>query len=202
MPINAVCKENLAGLVLAGGQGSRMGYVNKGLVAFHSGYLIDNIIALFKAECDYVALSANQDLEQYKQYHIDTWPDQTAFQHCGPLAGVMSCVPHFPEHIEYIQVAPCDSPFLNASVIHTLSDALNKLNTNAVYVKTQSQIYPVIFQFKRTALPMLNAYLSHPGKYSIRKWLALIDAHAVEFKDEALFSNINDIDTLKQFTAH
>ena len=190
--------HNLGALILAGGLGQRMGCQNKGLVAFGQLNLIDPVLNVLKQHCDYVAISANQDVAQYQAKHVEVWADVAPWLGFGPLAGVCSCEAHFPEHVEYIQVVPCDSPFIDQQVIEKLSQQLQQSDTLAVYAQTATQIYPVIFQFKRTAIMHLKEYLHTSNKRSIRQWLQEVGAEAVNFPDDAVFINMNDLQTLNQ----
>ncbi len=191
--------SQLGALILAGGLGSRMGYQNKGLITFGKSHLIDPILSLLKQHCAYVAISANQDLEQYRDKNVDVWSDRLPWKGLGPLAGVNSSVPYFPQNIQYIQVVPCDSPFINANVIQKLFATLKSSDALAVYAQTSSQIYPVIFQFKRTGLIQLSEYLAVSNTHSIRRWLSEIGAIAVHFEDDDIFINMNDMQTLNQY---
>lgn len=190
---------HLGALILAGGLGSRMGYQNKGLVQFGDIHLIDPILSVLQQHCAYIAISANQDVEQYLHKNVDVLKDQNPWIGKGPLAGVMSSVPYFPNHIEYIQVVPCDSPFINSNVVTTLTEKIKLTKTMAVYACTSSQIYPVIFQFKRAALLQLFKYLMVSNKHSIRGWLKEIGAIAVHFEDDSTFINMNDMNTLNKY---
>lgn len=193
---------HVGGLILAGGQGSRMGYLNKGLVQFKQQSLVDYLLNVLNYCTDYVAISANRDLADYRQRQVDVFCDQPRWQNCGPLAGVISSATQFPEYIQYIQVVPCDTPFLDSTVILHLSQVLQRHHSlNAVYARTPSQIHPVIMQFHRRVLPQLEQYLQQEGKHSIRKWLHSINAQAVDFEDEKKFINMNDLNSLKQFDA-
>ena len=87
---------HLGGLVLAGGLGSRMGHVNKGLQPWFTGRLIMPALEVLQQQFSYVAISANQDLEQYQALGVNVWPDALQWQGCGPLAGVISSVSTFP----------------------------------------------------------------------------------------------------------
>ena len=191
--------SQLGALILAGGLGSRMGYQNKGLIKFGKYHLIDPVLNILKQHCAYVAISANQDIEQYSNKNVDVWADQIPWKGLGPLAGVNSSVPFFPENIQYIQVVPCDSPFINSNVIQKLFEKLKTSDALAVYAQTSSQIYPVIFQFKRAALIQLSEYLMASNKHSIRRWLSEIGAIAVNFEDDDIFINMNDMQTLNQY---
>lgn len=192
---------SLGGLVLAGGLGSRMGYKNKGLMPFGDQYLIDPVIHVLKKQCDYVAISANQDIEQYQQKGLDVWSDHEPWLGLGPLGGVYSSASQFPADIDTIQVVPCDSPFISEQVIVKLSQQLNLKFAKAVYAKSVNQIYPVIFQFKRQDLGELKQYLVSQSKHSIRQWLHHMQAVAIDFEDDSQFININDFQTLQHYLA-
>lgn len=190
--------HQLGGLVLAGGRGSRMGHVNKGLQPWFAGTLITPAVKLLQQQCAYVAISANQDLEQYAALYVDVnvYADASPWKGCGPLAGIISSVTHFPDNIQSIQILPCDTPLLSTEVITKMSIALQGSTSLAVYAQTRNQIHPVVCQFKRAALGNLAEYLKQTDKHSIRRWLMNIEANAVWFDDESQFANINDRATL------
>lgn len=191
--------SRLGTLILAGGLGQRMGSKNKGLIPFGQTDLIDPVLQAAQQCCAYVAISANQDIEMYRQKQVDVWNDVAPWSGCGPLAGVCSSEQYFPESIEYIQVVPCDSPFISTQVIQALSKHLQNTANTAVYVQTATQIYPVIFQFKRSEISRLKQYLMASNKHSIRKWLDEVNAKPVEFEDDSLFVNMNDMSTLTRY---
>ena len=187
----------LGGLILAGGQGSRMGYVNKGLQPWFTGRLIHPALQVLQQECAHVAISANHDVPLYQTMGVEVWPDALQWVGCGPLAGVISSVAQFPKYIETIQILPCDVPLLSTRVVKRLNEVLQGSIAPAVYAQTRSQTHPVICQLRRDALVNLAAFLQQAGKHSIRRWLLQMGAEAVWFEDESEFANINDMATLK-----
>ena len=187
----------LGGLILAGGQGSRMGYVNKGLQPWFTGRLIHPALNVLQQECAHVAISANHDVPLYQAMGVEVWSDAPQWVGCGPLAGVISSVAQFPKHIETIQILPCDAPLLSTRVVKRLNEVLQDSTAPAVYAQTRSQTHPVICQLRRDALVNLAAFLQQAGKHSIRRWLLQMGAEAVWFEDESEFANVNDVATLK-----
>ena len=187
----------LGGLILAGGQGSRMGYVNKGLQPWFTGRLIHPALQVLQQECAHVAISANHDVPLYQTMGVEVWPDALQWVGCGPLAGVISSVAQFPKYIETIQILPCDVPLLSTRVVKRLNEVLQGSIAPAVYAQTRSQTHPVICQLRRDALVNLAAFLQQAGKHSIRRWLLQMGAEAVWFEDESEFANVNDVATLK-----
>ena len=187
----------LGGLILAGGQGSRMGYVNKGLQPWFTGRLIHPALQVLQQECAHVAISANHDVPLYQTMGVEVWPDALQWVGCGPLAGVISSVAQFPKYIETIQILPCDVPLLSTRVVKRLNEVLQGSIAPAVYAQTRSQTHPVICQLRRDALVNLAAFLQQAGKHSLRRWLLQMGAEAVWFEDESEFANVNDVATLK-----
>ena len=187
----------LGGLILAGGQGSRMGYVNKGLQPWFTGRLIHPALQVLQQECAHVAISANHDVPLYQTMGVEVWPDALQWVGCGPLAGVISSVAQFPKYIETIQILPCDVPLLSTRVVKRLNEVLQGSIAPAVYAQTRSQTHPVICQLRRDARVNLAAFLQQAGKHSIRRWLLQMGAEAVWFEDESEFANVNDVATLK-----
>lgn len=193
--------KNLAGLVLAGGEGRRMGYQNKGLLQFGHQKLINPAINVLKQACEYTAISANQNIEEYQAFALNIFQDISPWLKCGPLGGVCSSVSMFPKKMDFIQVFPCDSPFLEVQVVERLHQQLLDSRDLACYAATESQIHPVIFQFKYEALENLKLFLKNNQKKSIRQWLKTIQATPVYFLNETLFTNVNDLESLQQHSS-
>lgn len=108
---------NITGLVLAGGQGSRMGGRDKGLVSYRGKALVDHVIERVAPQVDELLISANRNLDDYAQrgYRVltDTLPDFP-----GPLAGVLAGL-QASSH-EWVLVVPCDMPHLPGNLVERL----------------------------------------------------------------------------------
>ena len=82
-------------LILAGGQGSRMGGVDKGLVQWHNKALIDHVIEKIRPQVSHIAISANRNLESYAQRSAHVFSDARQWQHYGPLAALCTAANDF-----------------------------------------------------------------------------------------------------------
>ena len=109
MQNDRIKKEDITGLVLAGGKGSRMGGVDKGLVAFEDMPLVEHVIGILKPQCRTLVVSANRNEDVYAKYGYPVVTDDDK-NFSGPLAGIAAAL----EIVKtpYMVVAPCDSPFL------------------------------------------------------------------------------------------
>lgn len=187
----------VAGLILAGGNARRMGGVEKGLVQLHGQPLIQYVIDRLSPHVDWMAVSANRHLEQYAVFNLPVFSDAMQWQDMGPLSGLVSLIEKLPAHIERIQLAPCDTPFLPTDLVIRLTQTLdNKPDCQAVYPVSSSGHHPSLMQVRREALSSLPEYLESGGR-KLRVWLESCQAQPVFFDCDPAFINVNDSETLK-----
>ena len=181
----------VAGIVLAGGLGRRMGSVDKGLQPLHGKPMIEHVLARLVPQVDEVVINANQNLERYGAFGHRVVSDAIG-GFAGPLAGLhagLQAVSH-----PLAATAPCDSPFLPTDLVARLSQAL-KDNDLAV-AKTGDQAHPVFALVRRAVLPNLEAFLQGGGR-KIDAWYSSLEVVEVSFDDEAdAFRNINTLEEL------
>ncbi|WP_434778214.1 molybdenum cofactor guanylyltransferase MobA [Neisseria sp. Ec49-e6-T10] len=191
-------KDTIGTLILSGGLGSRMNYQNKGLTLLQGEPLIAHVLAKVKPYSTYIAISANQDINQYQQFGFPIFSDDLTWAKQGPLAGIQSSIKHFPDELKTIVVVPCDTPFLPENLIPKLHQALyTQDETCFAYAKTEQMIHPSIFLFKKSVYNSLYDHLCS-GQRSLKSWLHSKPYTAVFFENEAEFMNINHNKTLAQ----
>ena len=83
--------SNLTAIILAGGHGSRMGGLDKGLVPFNNNPLVSYAInAVVPHVCE-VMISANRSVSQYQQFGYKVIKDEITGG-LGPLAVIYTCM--------------------------------------------------------------------------------------------------------------
>src|SRR4030095_14202184 len=82
-------KGDITGLVLAGGRGSRMGGVDKGLQAHLGMPLAMHALLRLSPQVGGVMINANRNLAAYESMGAPVWPD-TLSDYPGPLAGFLT----------------------------------------------------------------------------------------------------------------
>lgn len=184
--------EKISGIVLAGGQGRRMGGVDKGLQMLGGTAMIGHVIARLAPQVDEIVINANQNLESYAKFGYTVAADLTG-GFAGPLAGLQAGL-HAAKYA-LVVTAPCDSPFLPLDLVARLRAALG---TNDLAVaKTGAQPHPVFAMVRRSRLDHLTAYLAGGGR-KIDAWYASLKVIEVAFDDESeAFSNINTREELR-----
>lgn len=186
-------KESITGLVLAGGQGRRMGGVDKGLVLLRGRPLVEHVIERLRPQVSTLLINANQNSERYAAYgHPVVADDLAGF--AGPLAGLQAGLTRASTPL--LVTAPCDSPFLPADLVQRLRSGLETAHAQLAVARTGDQPHPVFALCRREVLPGLTAFLAAGGR-KIDAWYAGLEVVEVAFDDEAeAFSNINTLEEL------
>jgi len=184
--------NEVSGIVLAGGQGRRMGGVDKGLQVLRGKPMVAWVLERLAPQVDEILVNANQNLEAYARFGYRVVPDAVG-GFAGPLAGLhagLSAATH-----PLAVTVPCDSPFLPLDLVARLRRALGA-NDLAV-AKTGEQPHPVFSLVRRAVLGHLAEFLAGGGR-KIDAWYASLKVVEVPFDDEAdAFRNINTIAELK-----
>jgi molybdopterin-guanine dinucleotide biosynthesis protein A len=178
----------VTGLILAGGKGSRMGGVDKGLQAFRGKRLVDHVYERFAPQVGGIIINANQNHEEYKTFGVRVVSDAIG-GYAGPLAGLHAglSVSKRP----FLASVPCDSPFLAADLIERLYQRIDETGAELAVAKTSEQPHPVFSLMRRGVLDHLTDFLKNGGR-KIDAWYATLNVVEVAFDDEPeAFSNIN-----------
>ncbi len=178
----------VTGVVLAGGQGSRMGGVDKGLQPFRGRPMVAHVIERFAPQVDELLINANRNLEEYARFGHRVIADEIA-GFAGPLAGFERGLAHAKGAL--VVTTPCDSPFLPKDLVARLRAALESQEAQLAVAKTGDQAHPVFSLMRRDVHASLAAFLAG-GQRKIDKWYAALRVVEVPFDDEAgAFLNIN-----------
>lgn len=184
---------SVTGIVLAGGRGSRMGGVDKGLQALRGRPMIEWVLERLAPQVTEIVVNANQNLEKYQSYGQRVVPDEIA-GFAGPLAGLHAGLKAAAHPL--VITVPCDSPFLPSDLVSRLQKSLGK--NHLAVAKTGDQPHPVFALMKREVRESLEAFLAAGGR-KIDAWYAALKVVEVSFDDEAdAFRNINTIEELRR----
>jgi molybdenum cofactor guanylyltransferase len=132
-----VTTANLTGLVLAGGRGTRMGGVDKGLQLLHGEPLAAHVLKRLAAQTGPLLISANRHAEVYAglgaPFGAAVVADTLA-GFPGPLAGLLAGLRA--AGTEFVLSAPCDSPGLPADLAARLALAFDSDEVDIATVTT------------------------------------------------------------------
>ena len=183
-----IAHGDVTGIVLAGGQGRRMGGVDKGLVLLAGKPMIAHVLARLVPQVGAVLINANQNLERYRAFGHPVIPDAIG-GFAGPLAGLHAGMARAGG--AFVVTVPCDSPFLPLDLVARLRAGLDNERAQLAVARTFDQPHPVFALARRDLLPNLAAFLDGGGR-KIDAWYAALRVVEVAFDDEeAAFRNIN-----------
>lgn len=93
----------LTGAILSGGQATRMGGLDKGLVTLGKIPLYQHVLQRLQPQVSGVIISANRNIEEYQKSGYPVLSDSiSGFK--GPLAGILTVLEHSPT--EWVLFAP------------------------------------------------------------------------------------------------
>jgi molybdopterin molybdotransferase len=197
-----IVKEEITGLILAGGRGTRMGRVDKGLMPFRGSTLVRHVLQRLGQQVGPLLVNANQNLPAYRGLGAPVLADELAgFE--GPLAGLQTGLRHCAT--AYLASTPCDSPLLPTDMVARLAAALVAEGADVAIAVTDEtdpggqpyrQRHPVFSLMKTAVLGQLDAYL-HEGGRRMDGWYGPLKVAEVLFEDGAGFRNINTLDQLR-----
>jgi molybdenum cofactor guanylyltransferase len=194
----AIQPEQITGLVLAGGRGSRMGGVDKGLQNHRGVSLALHTLLRLQLQVGPVMINANRNLGAYEAMGVPVWPDGM-LDYPGPLAGLLTGL----ERCEtpYLVSVPCDTPDFPADLVARLAQALVAQDADIAMAATsedgQLRTQPVFCLLKCSLVDSLAAYL-HAGERKIDRWTAQHRCVPVPFDDQAAFFNAHTLAELQQ----
>src|ERR1700679_3295306 len=114
-------QNEITGLILAGGRGSRMGGIDKGL-QWHLGVpLARHALERLRPQVAALMLNANRNLAAYQAMGVPVWQDETP-DFPGPLAGMLAGLEHC--DTPYLVTVPCDSPNFPTDLVARLAQGL------------------------------------------------------------------------------
>lgn len=172
-----ISTQDITGLVLAGGRGSRMGGVDKGLQNFNGSPLALHAVLRLGMQVGEVMVNANRNLAAYESFGIPVWPDADS-SYAGPLAGFLTGL----ERCEtpYLMTVPCDTPLFPLDLAERLSQAMDKEDAEIAMVSapeaddagdTALRPQPVFCLMHTALLESLTRFVGQGGR-KIDAWTA------------------------------
>ena len=183
----------VAGLIIAGGKSSRMGQP-KHSVQFSGKYLINHVFDRLKNQVDRVFININDDNNNIDLGTKIIKDKTNAYQ--GPLAGLQAGLGQIDS--QWLQIAPCDTPFLPLNLTKTLFATLKKSDKLIIVPSSGNRIHPTLGLIHESVLPLLNDFLNK-GHRGFIHFIEYVGYQEVPFQDEKAFININTINELKKY---
>jgi molybdopterin-guanine dinucleotide biosynthesis protein A len=203
-------------LVLAGGRGSRMGGVDKGLVRLQGVPLVQWAVQRLRAQVTdaadagvaplQLALNANREWADYAAFGLPVWPDPVG-HFAGPLAGFAAGLQHC--HTPLLLTVPCDVPLFPLDLLRRLRHALLQQQADMALAAAPDECgtlrwQPVFCLMRASLRPSLLDYIAQGGA-KVQAWARTQRCAVVPFDaptDNPLaFRNLNTPQELRELEA-
>lgn len=145
-------------VLMAGGRGSRLGGIAKGLLRREGRPLLAWQLEALAPLCGDVLL-VTQEPTAYASFNLpsvrDAWPDK------GPLGGLVTALGHV--RTAFVLCVACDLPFVTAAVVEPLLAA--RAEMDAALYEVEGKLEPMLAVYGAHLLAELAAQLASPPSF-------------------------------------
>jgi len=177
-------------VILAGGQGQRMGGQDKGWVRWRDKPFIEHALERVKAQTvapTEILISANRHVEEYALTGARVVRDlRSGF--AGPLAGIEAGLQHAKS--DWVLVTTCDMPLIPLNLFEKLHSGLD--GRDVAVAQVEQKLSPLTILLSRFLVKSVSEYLDS-GQAAVQPWLNSHDIAVVSFDDARRFVNINSL---------
>ena len=200
--VTAIDPAQITGVVLAGGRGTRMGGLDKGMQLYGGLPLAQHSLHRLHAQVGTVLLNANRNLEQYRSFGVTVVPDTIA-DFAGPLAGFIAAMANC--DTPYLVTVPCDTPQFPVDLVARMAQALVRTAADIAMASAMEAAadgtptyfrQPVFCLLKTRLLPDLRTFVAEGGR-KIGAWTAQQHTVEVPFDEPGAFANANTLAQLQ-----
>ena len=151
-------RDDIIGVILAGGKSSRMGS-DKALLDLNGKPFIRHIADVFRQFFTTILISADDDA-LYSFLDVPVITD--IVKNSGPLGGIHSGLKH--SHPRDIFIVACDMPFIEPDAVTSLLSICP--GKDVVIFSVDGQIQPLFGLYRKTCLPLIEEHLGR-GQYAV-----------------------------------
>jgi len=191
-------RADITGMVLAGGRGSRMGGVDKGLQNYRGMPLALHAMLRLAPQVGEVMINANRNLAAYESMGVPVWPDVLP-DYPGPLAGWLTGLERCTT--PYLVTVPCDTPGFPVDLVERLARELARADAEIAMVATrqdsETHLQPIFSLIQSSLLEHLTQAVQ-AGERKVARWAKQRRFIEVVFEEGAAFFNANTLDELRQ----
>lgn len=183
--------QELTGMILAGGEGRRMGGRDKGLEPFAGLPLVAHAVKRLEGQVGELLINANRNADAYRFFAdrviADLVMDGADGGFKGPLMGIYSGLRA--AKTPWLLIVPCDSPALPDNLVARLVAGIGDHDIGVAF--DGERLHPVV-ALLRTSLADDLALVLAEGERKIDRWYARHSWCKVDMSDcPEAFANLN-----------
>ena len=183
------------GVILAGGQATRMGGGDKGLLPLGDGTILSHVIDRLEPQVASLALNANGDPARFAHLGLPVIPDSiNGF--AGPLSGVLAGLDWAAtQGADHIVTAAADTPFFPCDLVPQLIMAAESAGSQIALARTPDGRHPTFGLWPVALRDNLRAALND-GLHKVVLWTDRHGGATAHFPHDGAFFNVNTPDDL------
>ena len=174
--------ECISAIILAGGKGSRMGGMDKGMLEINGTTLVEHAMFRIAPHADEILISANRNLDFYSKLG----PKVVSDEGCGPLCGLRSGM--LEARCAYVLTLPCDTPFFPEDIACRLMAGL--CEADIAIPESGGKTHQAFMLCKKALIADLAEFIDGGGR-KVREWQSRFKSAIVHFQEGDDFFNIN-----------
>lgn len=183
----SISYHDICGVVLAGGQGRRLGGKDKGLLQLHDKPFIEHIVEKLSPQVGEVLINANRNQQLYAAFGNVIQDELADYQ--GPLAGMLAAMNHTDK--QWIVTVPCDGISIPDDMVSRLCESAEQHNSLIATAHDGDRLQPVHALISCSLQDSLNDFLMS-GQRKIDRWYEQHQFSSADFKNNIeLFRNVN-----------
>ncbi len=176
-------------IILAGGEGKRVGGRDKGLICYKKKPLIEHVINIIKPQVEQIIISANRNIKEYKAYNLpvvsDAGVSHAKLAHHGPMAGIAAALPFC--NNDWVLIVPCDMPLLPTDLIEQLS---NNSSSKHLYIAETNYRLQLVFLMHKKLLASIAQSLNN-NQLRLMQWAKSQQHEIISISCDGTFKNFN-----------
>lgn len=183
------------GLVVCGGQSSRMG-TDKSLLNYHGKPQRYYLYEMLEPLCEKVFISCNKSQKSSIPDSYQTIVDAPAYEGIGPMAALLTAMETYP-HVNFLVVG-CDYPFIKATDLRKLFEVKLEAIFFTCFANKQDKILePLIAHYHYYIFSLLNEKFQQK-RYSIQAVLKEVPGNVIVLDNQMLLSSIDTIEAYEK----
>ncbi len=193
-----IVKTRCSAVILSGGEGARFGGADKGLLSLDGISLVEIILKQIQPEVAEVMISANRNLDYYKQLGAQLITDSTLEFH-GPLAGVVRALECC--QTEFLITIAVDMISIPAQIINTMvRKVFNNNDLDIIVAEDQESVVPTFAIYRRSVLPAMKESIVR-NEFGLQRFQQSQKTLTIKFEDWRV-TNVNTPDDYAKLIAN
>jgi len=184
--------DSISIVIIAGGEGRRVGYQQKALLPYRGRPIIESILEILLPQTKQLWINANAEIEVYQTYTSQVFVDH--YQgFLGPLAGMQAAWEHI--DTEWAVFVPCDNPNLPDDFVQRMIQACEKTPASILAVNDGKRMQPLYLLMHRSMASKLDEAIQK-RHLSVNRWVRENDYAEADFSNccPEAFENMNTLE--------